>query len=141
MSNVMFVIHMLLRCCVRYLADRFVEGTCPMCGFDDARGDQCDGCGKLINAVDLILPRCKLCQKTPTVRSSQHLFLDLPKVRANMTGVFFLSRTVYCCFCGKTFLSLILKVIALKKISVQMVCLCADQKWCIVTKYITGVIR
>ena len=37
----------------RFLADRFVEGTCPLCGYCDARGDQCDKCGRLINAVDL----------------------------------------------------------------------------------------
>lgn len=44
-----------LRCesCGRYLADRFVEGTCPFCGYAEARGDQCDKCGKLINAVEL----------------------------------------------------------------------------------------
>ena len=64
----------------RFLADRFVEGICPLCGFDDARGDQCDGCGKLINATELKEPRCKICQKAPSPRISQHLFLDLPKV-------------------------------------------------------------
>lgn len=44
-----------LKCeeCNRFLADRFVEGTCPLCNYDDARGDQCDKCGKLINATDL----------------------------------------------------------------------------------------
>lgn len=64
----------------RFLADRYVEGTCPLCGFDDARGDQCDGCGRLINATELKNPRCKLCQKKPSPRVSQHLFLDLPQV-------------------------------------------------------------
>ena len=45
--------------CDIFLADRFVEGTCPLsgCNFQDARGDQCDACGKLINAVELINPR------------------------------------------------------------------------------------
>lgn len=44
-----------LKCesCDRFLADRFVEGGCPHCQYDDARGDQCDKCGKLINAIDL----------------------------------------------------------------------------------------
>ncbi|ELU11987.1 hypothetical protein CAPTEDRAFT_6394 [Capitella teleta] len=46
--------------CDRFLADRFVEGTCPICAYDDARGDQCDKCGKLINAIELQNPRCKL---------------------------------------------------------------------------------
>ena len=46
--------------CARFLADRFVEGTCPTpgCGYEDARGDQCDKCGKLLNAADLVNPRC-----------------------------------------------------------------------------------
>lgn len=68
--------------CNRFLADRFVEGTCPNvgCGYEDARGDQCDGCGKLVNAVELIKPRCKLCSSPPSVKSSNHLFLDLPKI-------------------------------------------------------------
>lgn len=68
-------------CSVRYLADRFVEGTCPRCAFDDARGDQCDGCGHLINATELIKPRCKMCQHTPVLRHSKQFFLDLPKVQ------------------------------------------------------------
>lgn len=68
-------------CYFRFLADRFVEGTCPLCAYEDARGDQCDKCGKLINAVDLRNPRCKLCKDTPVIKSTQHLFLDLPKVR------------------------------------------------------------
>jgi methionyl-tRNA synthetase len=66
--------------CDRFLADRFVEGTCPFCGYEDARGDQCDACGKLMNAVDLRDPRCKLCKNTPVVKTSEQLFLDLPKV-------------------------------------------------------------
>ena len=43
--------------CDRFLADRFVEGNCPFCNFEDARGDQCDACGKLINAAELKNPR------------------------------------------------------------------------------------
>lgn len=70
--------------CDKFLADRFVEGTCPLCGFDDARGDQCDGCGRLINAVELRNPRCKLCQKTPAPRVTQHLFVDLPKLEPQL---------------------------------------------------------
>jgi len=66
--------------CERFLADRFVEGECPFCKYEDARGDQCDACGKLINASELIKPRCKLCSKCPEVRTSSHLFLDLPKL-------------------------------------------------------------
>lgn len=68
--------------CNRYLADRFVEGTCPHpgCGYEDARGDQCDGCGKLVNAVELIRPRCSVCRTAPVVRKSSQFFINLPKV-------------------------------------------------------------
>ncbi|XP_070546331.1 methionine--tRNA ligase, cytoplasmic-like isoform X2 [Ptychodera flava] len=70
--------------CNRYLADRFVEGKCPLCGFDDARGDQCDKCGKLINAVELKQPRCKVCGQSPVIKSSEHIFLDLPKLEPEL---------------------------------------------------------
>ncbi|XP_061688389.1 methionine--tRNA ligase, cytoplasmic isoform X2 [Syngnathoides biaculeatus] len=75
-----------LRCekCQRFLADRFVEGTCPYCKYPDARGDQCDKCGRLINAVELKEPHCKVCGQTPVIRSSKHLFLDLPKLEAQL---------------------------------------------------------
>ncbi|KAJ1675530.1 methionine--tRNA ligase mes1 [Spiromyces aspiralis] len=67
--------------CERFLADRYVEGTCPKCGYDDARGDQCDKCGTLINAADLIDPRCKLDSNRPVLRESNHLFIDLEKLQ------------------------------------------------------------
>ncbi|XP_063997761.1 methionine--tRNA ligase, cytoplasmic isoform X2 [Pogoniulus pusillus] len=75
-----------LRCesCQQFLADRFVEGTCPFCGYQEARGDQCDKCGKLINAVELKNPQCKLCRGVPVVRPTQHLFLDLPKLEGRL---------------------------------------------------------
>ncbi|XP_065838708.1 methionine--tRNA ligase, cytoplasmic-like [Oscarella lobularis] len=66
--------------CDRFLADRFVEGTCPLCNYQDARGDQCDKCGKLINAVELKEPRCKVCRNRPVSKTSDHLFLDLGKL-------------------------------------------------------------
>ncbi|XP_065883047.1 methionine--tRNA ligase, cytoplasmic-like isoform X2 [Dysidea avara] len=76
-----------LKCesCDRFLADRFVEGGCPHCQYDDARGDQCDKCGKLINAVDLKNPRCKLCSSEPKVNSSDHIFLDLTNLQQGVT--------------------------------------------------------
>ena len=61
-----------------------MEGTCPFCTYVDARGDQCDKCGKLINAIDLGNPRCKTCASPPVVKSSQHLFLDLPKMTTRL---------------------------------------------------------
>lgn len=65
---------------------RFVEGICPLpgCGFEDARGDQCDGCQKLINAIELKNPRCKICNSTPKVKSSKHIFIDLPKIEPRL---------------------------------------------------------
>ncbi|XP_072540859.1 methionine--tRNA ligase, cytoplasmic isoform X1 [Salminus brasiliensis] len=75
-----------LRCenCQRFLADRFVEGVCPHCRYPEARGDQCDKCGRLINAVELKEPQCKVCRQTPMIRSSKHLFLDLPKLEGEL---------------------------------------------------------
>ena len=64
-----------------FLADRYVEGTCPKCAYDDARGDQCDKCGSLIDAFDLINPRCKLDGHSPVPRDSRHLFLQLDKLQ------------------------------------------------------------
>jgi len=61
----------------RFLPDRYVEGTCPHCGYDAARGDQCDTCGKTINAADLLNMRCRICGATPEIRSSEHFFLRL----------------------------------------------------------------
>lgn len=71
-------------CFLRFLADRFVNGTCPFCFYDDARGDQCDKCGKLINAQELKEPKCKICKATPVIKKSEHLFLDLPKVNKSL---------------------------------------------------------
>ncbi|KAG2489494.1 hypothetical protein HYH03_011947 [Edaphochlamys debaryana] len=64
----------------KFLADRFVYGTCPKCKYEDARGDQCDGCGNLLNPTELINPRCKLTGTTPVLRSTRHVFLDLPQL-------------------------------------------------------------
>ena len=71
-----------------FLADRFVEGTCPLCKYDDARGDQCDGCGKLLNAVELINPHCKLDKASPVIRDSKHLFLNLTEEQGNLESWF-----------------------------------------------------
>jgi methionyl-tRNA synthetase len=63
--------------CQRFLTDRYIEGTCPICGALDARGDQCDQCGKPMNPVDLKNPRCKLCGSQPEFKKSEHFFLKL----------------------------------------------------------------
>lgn len=62
----------------RWLLDRYVEGTCPHCGFAGARGDQCDNCGRPLDPTDLIDPRCKFCGTPPVIRESEHYFLNLP---------------------------------------------------------------
>ncbi|EFO93803.1 CRE-MARS-1 protein [Caenorhabditis remanei] len=67
--------------CDKFLADRFVTGTCPYCAYDDARGDQCDGCGKLINAVELKNAKCHMCKSAPEVKQSTHIFLSLDKLQ------------------------------------------------------------
>ena len=61
----------------RFLPDRYVEGTCPHCGYNDARGDQCDNCGRTLDAVDLINPRSRLSGATPIQKESKHWFLRL----------------------------------------------------------------
>jgi methionyl-tRNA synthetase len=63
------------------LPDRYVEGTCPICGYDAARGDQCDNCGNLLDAVDLIDPRSRIDGEPPVFRETKHLFLDLPQFK------------------------------------------------------------
>ncbi|KAI8459062.1 tRNA synthetases class I (M)-domain-containing protein [Phakopsora pachyrhizi] len=65
----------------RFLADRFVEGTCPKCGAGGARGDQCDTCCQTLDAIDLIDKKCKICASSPISKKSKHLFLDLPKLQ------------------------------------------------------------
>ncbi|MCH7999385.1 MAG: methionine--tRNA ligase [Chloroflexi bacterium] len=61
----------------RFLPDRYIEGTCPHCDYDGARGDQCDNCGRTLNAPDLLSPRCKICGATPEWREEEHFFLRL----------------------------------------------------------------
>lgn len=63
--------------CRRFLPDRYIEGECPTCRFSSARGDQCDGCGSLIDAKQLIGPKCKICGNSPEWKESEHFFLKL----------------------------------------------------------------
>lgn len=64
----------------RFLADRYIEGTCPHCGYDGARGDQCDNCKRLLEPTDLINPRSKTDGSTPVLRETEHFYLDLAKL-------------------------------------------------------------
>lgn len=61
----------------RFLPDRFVEGTCPHCGYGEARGDQCENCGRTLDPIDLIDPRSKLSGATPVSRETEHFYLRL----------------------------------------------------------------
>lgn len=67
-----------------YLADRYVEGECPKCHYEDARGDQCDKCGSLLDPFELINPRCKLDNATPEPKFSDHIFLSLNKLEGEI---------------------------------------------------------
>ena len=62
----------------RTLPDRYIEGTCPHCGFDSARGDQCDNCGRQLDPIDLIDPKSRINGETPKFVEEDHFFLDLP---------------------------------------------------------------
>jgi len=63
----------------RFLPDRYVEGTCPHCGYTQARGDQCENCGRTLDATDLIDPRSRLTGATPMLRETEHYFFKLPE--------------------------------------------------------------
>jgi len=65
--------------CNRFLPDRFVEGICPHCSYEQARGDQCEACGRLIEPTKLIKPYCTICRSTPVVKKSKHWYFDMPK--------------------------------------------------------------
>jgi methionyl-tRNA synthetase len=64
-----------------FLADRFVEGECPLCHYEDARGDQCDKCGHLLDPLELINPKCKLDGASPVVRETKHMYICLDKLQ------------------------------------------------------------
>ena len=69
------------RDCDRFLADRFVRGTCPHCSSANARGDQCEDCGKLLDPTELKDSRCSSCGSSPSFEKTNHLYLDLPKLK------------------------------------------------------------
>jgi methionyl-tRNA synthetase len=67
------------------LPDRYIEGTCPICGYPEARGDQCDNCGNQLDPIDLIDPRSKVDGAPPVFKETKHLFLDLPRFKERLT--------------------------------------------------------
>jgi methionyl-tRNA synthetase len=72
--------------CQRFLPDRYLEGTCPYCGFTKARGDECDECGKPLNPWELKDLRCYLCSTPPRFESSEHFFLRLSSFQDKLTA-------------------------------------------------------
>jgi methionyl-tRNA synthetase len=76
----------------RTLPDRYIEGTCPICGYENARGDQCDNCGNQLDPADLINPRSKINGETPVFVETEHFFLDLPAF-ADALGTWLQSKT------------------------------------------------
>lgn len=68
----------------RFLSDRFIEGECPHCKYEHARGDQCENCGKLLNPEELINAKCKICKNKPVFKETSHLFIDLPKLEPEL---------------------------------------------------------
>lgn len=70
--------------CKRGLPDRFVIGTCPRCGFESARGDECPKCGESYESTELLAPRCRTCTHAASTRPAKHWYLDLPRIKAEL---------------------------------------------------------
>jgi methionyl-tRNA synthetase len=71
--------------CEKFLADRYIEGTCPRCGYEQARGNQCDRCGTLLEPEELIDPRCTVCGGTDIIfKKTKHWYLDLQKLEPQL---------------------------------------------------------
>ena len=68
----------------RFLPDRYVEGTCYICGFEGARSDQCDNCGNVLEPEKLLNPRSKVDGSIPELRETKHYFLDLSKLEPDV---------------------------------------------------------
>ena len=77
----------------RFLADRYVTGTCPHCAFEGARGDECPQCGQWLDPLKLVEPKCKVCGERPIQRDTTHWYLDLPKLRDAGIGEWFAGRS------------------------------------------------
>jgi methionyl-tRNA synthetase len=76
----------------RTLPDRYIEGTCPICGYDGARGDQCDSCGNQLDAAELLNPHSRINGETPQFVETEHFFLDLPAL-SDALGSWLAGRT------------------------------------------------
>ena len=69
----------------KFMPDRYIEGTCPYCGYDGARGDQCDNCGRTLDPIELINPVCTLVHETPVFRVTEHFFLTLDSLQNDLS--------------------------------------------------------
>jgi methionyl-tRNA synthetase len=78
----------------RFLPDRYVEGTCYICGYEHARGDQCENCGSLLEANELVAPRSKTDGTTPVLKETEHFFIDLRRLEPAVVS-FLESREKY----------------------------------------------
>ncbi|MFN3528009.1 MAG: class I tRNA ligase family protein, partial [Candidatus Altarchaeaceae archaeon] len=67
--------------CNRVLPDRYVIGICPYCGYENARGDQCEKCGNILNPTDLKNMKCTICGSSPKIVEKEHLFFDIKKLK------------------------------------------------------------
>jgi methionyl-tRNA synthetase len=70
--------------CKRVLPDRYVEGVCPKCEYEHARGDQCEQCSTLLNPAELKSPKCAICGEEPKIKETNHLFLNLDKLEPSL---------------------------------------------------------
>jgi len=70
----------------RTLPDRYIEGTCPICGYGEARGDQCENCGNQLDPLDLKNPRSRIDGEPPIFRETEHFFFDLPAFGEQLTA-------------------------------------------------------
>jgi len=70
--------------CERFLADRYIRGICPACSSAEARGDQCESCGKLLDPTDLKEPLCSACTSSPSLQKTNHLYIDLPCIKEKL---------------------------------------------------------
>jgi methionyl-tRNA synthetase len=70
--------------CKIFLPDRYVEGVCPYCGYESARGDQCENCTKLLDPHELINPKCKICGNQPEIKECKHLFIEFEKLQSKI---------------------------------------------------------
>ncbi|MEM4396104.1 MAG: methionine--tRNA ligase [Candidatus Woesearchaeota archaeon] len=70
--------------CKIELADRFIQGTCPHCGYELATGGQCEKCGNIVEPTELINPKCTICNNPPKFVNSKHLYLDLPALKEDL---------------------------------------------------------